>query len=385
MDGISASYPYGRFDTAAAYNRAVHNNIVYSDFVNPLMTSMQCLDQKSFESDKCSSQDELAICGRDIIDRNQTTNPDFFDHNHVIIPYCSSDLWLGGEDNGSPECSCSDLACFNYEPDSPRLQFTFRGKIIFQEIFKQLQDEHGMKFASEILLAGSSAGGVGVMNHAQWVRSQMPQSSKLLLLLDSSWFVNFQDNIYRIFDGTTNATHHAATSTAQIENTRRLFNILSSNPACDDFTYGYPCCITAHCIMTRRNETGELMYYPESNQKTFALFSIYDVFLLAPALSGRASLGSSSEDSPDNNDAGSSGLGLFVDFLRIVGEYGGEMNVTSSMSYYGVGIFQYFHYCNLIPLFLYTCVAVFSELLFHTVPSTYLSGNFYLVGHCAKQ
>lgn len=318
--GISADFPYGRFDASMAYSNVRASNISYAEFVNPLMTSMECLLSRLPGND--------SVRGRDIMDRNVTKNPDFYDHNHVVIPYCSSDLWLGDEEEGPSDCSCSDLTCFNYKPDSPNLQFTFRGKLIFQSIFKQLQVDYGMDAAVEVIISGSSAGGVGVINHAQWVRDQLRPETKLLVLFDSSWFINFQGSIYRIFDGTLNSMQSSRLNDdADDDNDdRRLLSILSSNPACADFSLGYPCCISAHCVLTRQNSTGQLAYYPESNQRTFALLSLYDIFLLAPALSGLG--GFATDDDSDANLAG-----LLINFLRTVGEYGGEMNSTVSSSY----------------------------------------------------
>jgi hypothetical protein len=297
------------------------------------MTSMECL-QSTFA-------DTLTVRGKDIMDGDPEKNPDFYDCNHVIIPYCSSDLWLGNEGR-ELECNCSNLKCFNYQADSANLQFTFRGKTIFQSIFRQLQSNHGMRGATEIVIAGSSAGGVGALNHAQWVRDQLSPQTKLLVLFDSSWFINFQDGIYKIFDGTVRSVR------STISDGQRLLNILSSHPACADFHFGYPCCISAHCVLTRRNDMGKLLYYPEVNQRTFALFSLYDIFLLAPALAGQDDFTSNNE-SPNGNDADDVNLaGLLINFLRIIGEYGGEMNTTASMSYFEVSHVIIMHSWNII-------------------------------------
>ncbi len=75
------------------------------------MTSMECLDKYLFEGN-------FIVYGRDIFEDDAMKNPD---HNHVIILYCSSDLWLGDEVDGNG-CNCSDLDCF---VDSASLQFTF--------------------------------------------------------------------------------------------------------------------------------------------------------------------------------------------------------------------------------------------------------------------
>ena len=53
------------------------------------------------------------------------------------------------------------------------------------------------------------------------------------------------------------------------------------------------------------------------------MLSIYDVFLLAPALSSLGGLDSSNQGNVFNTS---------IDFLRLIGEYGGEMNSTLSMT-----------------------------------------------------
>ena len=65
---------------------------------------------------------------------------------------------------------------------------------IFQSIFQQLTDDYGLGNASELVLAGSSVGGVGVINNAKWVQERLDEHTELLVLLDSAWFINFRGN-----------------------------------------------------------------------------------------------------------------------------------------------------------------------------------------------
>lgn len=243
--------PFGTFDPTRLYDCLISTNREYSEFVNPLMTSMQCLDRGLFG-------ENFTVKGQDLLDTDPEENPDFSGHNHVLIPYCSSDLWLASDVSvGQPECDCSDVDCFNYMPNSPALQFAFRGKIIFQSIFQQLMGNFGMNSASEIILGGSSAGGLGAANLAQWVQSAKPPSTELMVLLDSSWFIDFQDGILMIFDGTTRMNPEQPRSGIEIENMMRLFGILRSHPSCNDRELGYPCCVSPYCVMTTRdNVTG---------------------------------------------------------------------------------------------------------------------------------
>ena len=298
------------------------------------MTSMKCFGSVTqyFPNGLSSS-----IEGRDILDADPAKNPLFHSYNHVVIPYCSSDVWLGEEttnteavDSTTSQCDCFNYTtasnqngCFNFNPQSRNISFTFRGKIIYQSIIQQLLADYDMDSADKVILAGSSAGGLGVINHAKWTHETVNSSTELKVFFDSAWFVDFQDSIEIIFK-------FKIARSILATNNQRLFQLLMSNSACNDTDrLGYPCCISAHCVMTQQNSDGELQYYPEDTP-TFALFSIYDIYLLAPGLEMVASLESAQRMA--NTGDGNGGFGIVLDFMRIAGEYGGVMNSTLEMT-----------------------------------------------------
>lgn len=235
------------------------------------MTSLKCLRENgTYFSDDTN----FAIEGRDILDRDPNKNPLFHDYNHVIIPYCSSDAWLGEDDRGS-ECKCFDFdKCFPFNPSNGTLQFTFRGKVIARTIINQLMDSHNLTGDGRFIIAGSGVGGLGAVNHVEWIRQQLGSSADVSLVIDSSWFVNFQGSILKTFLG--------ASSLNQVQNeTNQLLQNYQKHEVCKDVTLGYPCCFSAHCVMTSRDSSGQLAYFSE-NIKTFALSSRFDTFSLAP-------------------------------------------------------------------------------------------------------
>ena len=59
-------------------------------------------------------------------------------------------------------------------------------------------------------------------------------------------------------------------------------------------------------------------YYPKV--PTFGLFSLYDVYLLAPSLNGLETI--------QNEEENLISIGYGSDFLLTVGQYGGEINST---------------------------------------------------------
>ena len=86
--------------------------------------------------------------------------------------------------------------CFNFH-EADDLLFTFRGKTIYQSIMRQLMYESdkiqfGKRCADKVILAGSNAGGVGVVNHANWTHGVLNSSTTLnvywiLPCLSTTW------------------------------------------------------------------------------------------------------------------------------------------------------------------------------------------------------
>ena len=182
----------------------------------------------------------------------------------------------------------------------------------------------GMDGATEIVLAGSSAGGLGALNNAKWLQSELQSvgSAELVVIFDSAWFINFQGSIYQIFDGTLSRTE----SEAQRQNVLTLLSVLESNEACADDRLGLPCCSSPFCLFTQTNAAGE-RYYPEV--PTFGILSLYDAYLLAPSLAALETISNS-------------GVGYEIDFFLTVGEYGGEMNKTVVLTDSKTTFFSYY-------------------------------------------
>ena len=412
---------YGDFEPAAAFS-AVGRKI--SDrVVNPLMTSMRCFNNTEY------FPWGLELQGTDFFDR--TTSHVFRDHGHVVVPYCSSDVWLGSENNKTRKfsqksgnsdepCNCFDQSCFRYDPNADGLQFTFRGKTIFQSVLRDLDTMYNLQNATEIILIGSSAGGVGAMNLARWVTEEFP-TPNVMVISDSAWFINFRDGINKQFTdlqkadkssstmslSSTNrvsstshmitsspmATSHMMRSSTIISSTTRNFVIPSttqsipsanfatptptpdtvgssgsggfgnggdgmffgsgvqeaammtreendrsaelddddwktssdddlisllesSHDACQDTRRGYPCCLSAQCLLSTNSSTTNEPYFPK-NVRHFAVTSLYDAFILSQAL---LDVQVYLADKDDNQ------IGLAVEYLTVVGEYGGVMD-----------------------------------------------------------
>ena len=308
---------FGTFDTALAWENTGAAGQPLTEVVNPLMTSLYCFENETQYFKK--EDGKIAVEGTDVLSRDCTENPTFCKHGHVLVPYCSSDVWLGSESasNGQnttqyiPEpCNCWDQNCFKYNPTSGDLQFTFRGQTIFRSVMQTLDRMYNLQEASEIVLMGSSAGGVGVLNSAKWVREEY-QNITIKVVADSSWFINFRDSINREFGAITQNNEDESNTTDV------LLELLQSNEACNDTRLGYPCCLSAQCILLEKSRATGEPYYPH-DVPLFALTSLYDVFLLASSLAGLVPLQTSEHST----------AGLALQFLTTIGEYGGAMNAS---------------------------------------------------------
>ena len=334
--------PFGEFNTTVAWKNTGLAGLPLAEFVNPLMRSPYCFKNETRYFEKSA---EFSINGTDILSSDCTDNPTFCHHGHVLIPYCSSDVWLGNETYVSrdymstkkePPCDCWDQECFEYNPTSKELQFTFRGQIIFKSVLQTLDEMYNLQEAEEIVLIGSSAGGIGVLNLVNWVRKEYSNVS-IKVVIDSSWFINFRDSINQEF-GSLNYND---------KNSSMFGRLLDSHEACNDTRLGYPCCLSAQCILTQSNPATEEPYYPHT-VPLFAVTSLYDIFLLANSLFNMISERSNQFIPAE----------LAVQFISTVGEYGGAMNAsvietsiivrsTLRFSYYATQCFQHIYFAAL--------------------------------------
>ena len=79
-------------------------------------------------------------------------NPRLRTFNRVFIPYCSQDLWTGQRKINS----------------SQTFGYYFAGHLILEGVLDAL-DKHGLRAATQIILTGESAGGIGVWPNVDWL------------------------------------------------------------------------------------------------------------------------------------------------------------------------------------------------------------------------
>uniref|UniRef100_A0A8D0EFI7 Notum, palmitoleoyl-protein carboxylesterase n=1 Tax=Salvator merianae TaxID=96440 RepID=A0A8D0EFI7_SALMN len=117
----------------------------------------------------------LFLEGTGILSSQPEENPHWWNANMVFIPYCSSDVWSGASAR------------------TEKNEFVFMGALIIQEVVKELV-EKGLGNAKVLLLAGSSAGGTGVLLNVDRVAEQLEEMGypgiQVRGLADSGWFLD---------------------------------------------------------------------------------------------------------------------------------------------------------------------------------------------------
>ena len=230
------------------------------------------------------------IVGSDILSNDSTENPLFHNYSHVLVPYCSSDAWLANRSNPIR----TSIAEFSEERDADN--FVYKGRVIFQAVFEELLQYHNLSIASELVLVGSSAGGIGVLNNLGWVKERLGNASawniRILTIIDSAWFIPFSG-------------YHAVNWS---EGLARVFGI--NEPACMDQSLGFPCCTSPACLF--RNG-----YLRPGQFPIFAISSVYDIFTLEEPLRNNI-------QTSDTDD---------LELLRLLNSYGTLMNQSFMEGY----------------------------------------------------
>ncbi len=104
-----------------------------------------------------------------------STNPDFYDASAVQVLYCSSDDWSGAK-----------AATSAYNPNDPTT-WNFQGRAILNSVIADLKANHGFNAATEVMLTGQSAGGVGTFANTNPVAALVPSTARYVSYSDAAF------------------------------------------------------------------------------------------------------------------------------------------------------------------------------------------------------
>lgn len=201
-----------------------------------------------------------SVKGNTILSRNATENPVASDFTRWIVPYCSQDLYLGSAD-----------------PSLDR-QLARRGDDIAIAALNTLKDSFDNSTIDTLIVAGISAGSVGLMNHIGSVQkvSQDANVTKLRLILDSVAVASTNEfysesNLNSELEAITDPERHplCSSSYTQVFQSQELWNI--------------PCCVSIHCmlendpVLQRLNQAED----NDGRERLLLLDSLYDPIAIA--------------------------------------------------------------------------------------------------------
>uniref|UniRef100_A0A3P9AD66 Notum, palmitoleoyl-protein carboxylesterase n=1 Tax=Esox lucius TaxID=8010 RepID=A0A3P9AD66_ESOLU len=186
----------------------------------------------------------LTRTGTGILSPQPEENPYWWNANMVFLPYCSSDVWSGAT------------------AKTDQRDYAFMGSVIIEEVVNELLTK-GMDNAKILLLAGSSAGGTGVLLNVDRVAEQLESRGHREIqvrgLADSGWFLDNKQ--YRTSDC------HDTASCAPTEAIRRGMRY-------------WGCVLPEHCSQTHVGEEWNCFFgykiYPTLKSPVFVVQWLFD-------------------------------------------------------------------------------------------------------------
>jgi hypothetical protein len=110
-----------------------------------------------------------------LLDSTPANNPDFYDASMVELLYCSSDEWSGAK---------SSPSAFNSQDPTT---WNFQGHAILNAVIADLKASHNFSAATDIMLTGQSAGGVGVFLNVNSVAKLVPSGTRFVAFSDAGF------------------------------------------------------------------------------------------------------------------------------------------------------------------------------------------------------
>ncbi|MEX1362256.1 MAG: pectin acetylesterase-family hydrolase [Nannocystaceae bacterium] len=129
---------------------------------------------------------------------------DFATWNHVYIPYCSSDTWLGR----ASDVDFDGTSAFTVDARGHKIVQTVRRMLRKRGYnsgwtFSDTTTLPDLDDATEIIFSGTSAGGVGALQNADWFATPFSARTGLVVdgALDISWNAAFSHGLYETGSG----------------------------------------------------------------------------------------------------------------------------------------------------------------------------------------
>ena len=115
-------------------------------------------------------------------DLNGTLNPLLSRFNHVYVRYCDGGYYSGDRANPVPSANASANA------SAPPLYF--RGRHISEALLADLAAKHSLGAATDVVIAGCSAGGIRTYAHIDALKALLPKAARVVGFADSGFYLD---------------------------------------------------------------------------------------------------------------------------------------------------------------------------------------------------
>ncbi|KAM7493671.1 hypothetical protein LguiB_028280 [Lonicera macranthoides] len=112
-----------------------------------------------------------------ILMNKKEDNPNFYNWNRVFVRYCDGSSYTGDVEKVD---------------EVKGIKLHYRGERVFDAIMEDLLSK-GMKNASNVLLSGTSAGGLATILHCDKFRALLPTSTRVKCFSDGAFFLHTRD------------------------------------------------------------------------------------------------------------------------------------------------------------------------------------------------
>ncbi|GJP37948.1 hypothetical protein CLOM_g22394 [Closterium sp. NIES-68] len=158
---------------------------------------------KGFPSNPAHYGAQLRPAFDGILSPDASLNPSLYSWNLVRLIYCDGGGYAGtrgrfnltsaaGPGNSSNATGSSQISKSTNSSVAPTAPIYLDGWNIMRAIMQDLQQNRGIRSASQILLSGSSAGGQATVNLCDWLAASFPAASTRCLV-DSGFFFDTRD------------------------------------------------------------------------------------------------------------------------------------------------------------------------------------------------
>ena len=155
MDGSTYTYYIRRTATQATATKW----LIYLQGGSICSDRISCMQRAKGELGSSKKYGTHLTDNTNVASTNATVNPQFHNWNIVYMPYCSGDFWAGSVTNNKT---------------NSQYPFYFTGHNITLATIRHLQETQSFSTATNIVVSGTSAGGVGAMNNVDYFAAAIP-------------------------------------------------------------------------------------------------------------------------------------------------------------------------------------------------------------------